>query len=89
MTKELERQIWDLQKEVAEVPKEQAAVRLRSCLGDSEIRKKEGKLEELDRRATDLDRSLQDLKRKRQILMAESVLKGTYRDIYNSSFAGF
>jgi hypothetical protein len=50
-------------------------------LGDSEIREKEGKLEELDRRATDLDRCLQDLKRKRQMLIAESVLKGTPRGI--------
>ena len=48
MIKQLEKQIRDVQKELAEVRKEQTAIRLQPCLGDSGIREKDGKLEELD-----------------------------------------
>ena len=80
MIKQLEKQIRDQQKELVEVRKEQAALHLQPCLGDSEIRKKDGKLEELDSRAKSIDRTLQDLQRKRQRLMSESILKGISSD---------
>ncbi len=75
MIKELEKQIRDLQKELADVRKEQSALRLQPCLGDSEIREKDGKFEELGGRAKTIDRNLQDLQRKRQRLMSESVMR--------------
>ncbi len=74
---ETEKEIRDLQKELAEVRKERAALRLRPCLGDKEIREKDGKLEDLDIRAKTIDRTLQDLQRKRQRLISESILKGS------------
>ena len=77
MIKQLENQIRDLQKNLAELRKEQAAIRLQPCSGDSEIREKEGKLEELDSRARASDKILQDLQRKRQRLMSEAILKGS------------
>jgi hypothetical protein len=52
MIMELEQQIRDLQKELAEVRMEQATLRLKPCRGDSDIRKKDAKIDELDRRAT-------------------------------------
>ncbi len=45
MIKQLEKQIRDLQRELAEVQKGQSALRLQPCRGDSEIREKDGKLE--------------------------------------------
>jgi chromosome segregation ATPase len=48
---ELENEIRDLQKELAEVQKDQAVLRLQPCQGDSEIREKDEKFDELDRRA--------------------------------------
>jgi chromosome segregation ATPase len=72
MIKQLEKQIRDLQKELAEVQKGQSALRLQPCRGDSEIREKDGKLEELDRRAKTIRETIRDLERKRQKLMAES-----------------
>jgi ribosomal protein L29 len=42
MIKELEIQIRDLQKELAEIKKNQAVLRLQPCLGDLEIREKAG-----------------------------------------------
>jgi chromosome segregation ATPase len=75
MIKQLEKQIRDLQKELAEVQKGQAALRFQPCRGDSEIREKDGKLEELVRRAKTIGESIRDLERKRQKLMAESTMR--------------
>jgi len=78
MTKELENEIRDLRKELAEVQKEQALLRLQSCQGDREIRKKDEKLDELDRRAKTINETIRDLTRKRQLLISPSSTKGNY-----------
>jgi chromosome segregation ATPase len=75
MIKQLEKQIRDLQRELSEIQKGQAALRLQPCRGDSEIRQKDGKLEELDKRAKSISETIRDLERKRQKLMAESVMR--------------
>jgi len=72
MIKELENQIRDLQKELAEIKKNQAALRLHPCLGDLEIREKEEKFDELDGRAKAINETLRNLTRKHQLLMSES-----------------
>ena len=84
MIQQLEKQIRNLQKELAEVQKGQAALRLQPCRGDSEIREKDGKLEELDMRAKTLNETIRDLTRKHQLLISESTSRGTY-DLPNSS----
>jgi predicted RNase H-like nuclease (RuvC/YqgF family) len=84
MITELEKKIRDLQKELAEIKKDQSVLRLQPCRGDSEIREKDGKLEELDMRAKTINRTLHDLTRKRQLLISESTSRGTY-DLPNSS----
>jgi prefoldin subunit 5 len=84
MIKQLEKQIRDLQKELAEIQKGQAALRFQPCQGDSEIREKDGKLEELDRRAKAINETIRDLTRKHQLLISESTSRGTY-DSPNSS----
>ena len=78
MIKQLENQIRDLQKELAEIKKNQAALRLQPCLGDSEMREKEEKLEELNGRAKAVNETLRDLTRKRQLLLSESAPRTTY-----------
>jgi archaellum component FlaC len=75
MIKELEKQIRDLQRELAEIRKERAALRLRPCRGDSEIREKDEKLEELDRRAKTINGTVHDLQRKLQGFVSESIIK--------------
>ena len=75
MIKQLEEQIRDLERELPEVWKEQNALRIQPCSGDSGIREKEGKLENLEIRARNIDIILQDLRRKRQRLMSQSILK--------------
>jgi len=66
MVKDLEQEIRNLQKELAEIKKEQSVLRLQPCRGDSEIREKDGKLEELDMRTRTINRTIHDLKRKHQ-----------------------
>ncbi len=78
MIKQIERQIRDLQKELSEIQKEQASLRLQPCQGDMEIRKKEEKTEELDKRIKTINETVRDLERKRQQLMAEPLKKSEY-----------
>ncbi len=62
---------------MADIRKEEAALRLEPCQGDSELREKETKLEELGSRAKSTHKIPQDLQRKRQRLMSEAILKGS------------
>jgi chromosome segregation ATPase len=71
MIKQIERQIRDLQKELNEAQKEQSALRLQPCKGDSTIRKKEENLEELERRTRSIKESIRELERKRKEVMSE------------------
>ena len=78
MIKQIERQIRDLQKELSEIQKEQASLRLQPCKGDIEIRKKEEKFEDLDRRVKSINENIGELERKRQEFMAESLKNSGY-----------
>ena len=78
MVKELETQIRNLQRELAEIKKEQAVLRLRVCGGDSEIRKKDEKSDELDRRAKEIDEDLRAMIRKRQLLIFQSAAQRSH-----------
>ena len=78
MIKQLENQIRDLQKELAEIKKEQAVLRLQPCLGDSEIRVKDEKSDELDGRAKTIIDTIRGTTRKHQLLLSESAPRTTY-----------
>jgi hypothetical protein len=78
MIRKLETEIRGLQRELAEVQRGQALLRLQPCQGDSEIRKKDADLDELDRRAKTLTGTLQDLARKRQLLISQCTTGGIY-----------
>ena len=77
MIKELENQIRDLQKELAEIKKNQAVLRLQPCLGDLEIREKDEKFDELDRRAKVVNDTIRGMTRKHQLLLSESAMRGS------------
>jgi predicted nucleic acid-binding Zn-ribbon protein len=76
MIKQLENQIRDLQKELAAIQKDQAVLRLQPCRGDSEIRGKDAKFDELDRRAKVINETIRGMTRKRQLLISESAKRG-------------
>ena len=78
MIKELEKEIGDLTEELAEVQKDQALLRLQPCRGDSDIREKDAKFDELDRRGTIIRKTIVNLTRKHQLLISESVSRGRY-----------
>jgi hypothetical protein len=61
---------------LAAIKKDQAVLRLQPCQGDSEIKGKDAKYDELDRQATTTRKTIRDLTRKRQILISESTIKG-------------
>ena len=75
---ELEKQIRDLQKELAGIKKDQSILRLQPCQGDSEIRAKDAKFDELDKRAKIINGTIRDLARKRQLLISQSTTRGSY-----------
>jgi hypothetical protein len=76
MIKQLENQIRDLQKELAEIKKNQAVLRIQPCRGDSEIRGKDAKFDELDKRARTITDSIRGMTRKRQLLISEPAIRG-------------
>jgi len=78
MINQLENQIRDLQRELAQIKRDQAVLRLQPCLGDSEIREKDEKFDELDRRAIITNETIRDMTRKRQLLLSESAPRTTY-----------
>jgi len=78
MIKELGKQIGDLTEELAGVQKDQALLRLQPCRGDSDIREKDAKFDELDRRGTIIRKIIVDLTRKHQLLISESASRGRY-----------
>ena len=78
MIKELENQIRDLQKELAEIKKNQSVLRLQPCLGDLEIREKDEKFDELDRRAKVVNDTIRGMTRKHQLLLSVSAPRTTY-----------
>jgi hypothetical protein len=77
MIKQLENQIRDLQKELVEIQKDKAVLRLQPCRGDSDIRGKDAKFDELDRRAKAINETTRDMTRKRQLLISEPAIRGT------------
>ena len=72
---DLEEQIRGLQRELAEVKKKQADLRLQPCEGDSEIAKKDAKFDELDRKAAFLRKTIVDLTRKLQLLNSQTITR--------------
>ena len=78
MISQLQNQIRDLKKELAEIKKSQALLRLQPCLGDLEIREKDEKMSDLDGRATALNDTIRDLTRKHQLVLSESAPRTTY-----------
>ena len=76
MIKQLENQIRDLQKELVEIQKDKAVLRLQPCGGDSDIRGKDAKFDELDRRAKAINETTRGMTIKRQLLISESALRG-------------
>ena len=77
MIKQFENQIRDLQKELAAIQKDQAVLRLQPCRGDSEIRGKDAKFDELDRRARAIKETIRGMTRKRQLSNSESAIRGS------------
>jgi hypothetical protein len=78
MIKELEERIGDLTAELAEVQNDQSLLRLQPCRGDSDIREKDAKFDELDRKGTIIRKTTVDLTRKHQLLISESFLRGKF-----------
>ncbi len=77
MIKQLENQIRDLQKELAEIKKDQTVLRIQPCRGDSEIRGKDAKSDELDRRVKALNDTIRGTTRKRQLMISQPAIRGS------------
>lgn len=80
--KQLERQIRDFQKELAEAKKEADLHRLQPCTGDFELRKKDEAMVEIENRVEMLNQNIRELEKKRREMM--STASGV--SIYESPF---
>ncbi len=84
MIKQLESEIRDLKRKLVKIQKGQADLRLQPCRGDSEIKGKDAKINELERRAKEVNETLRGVTRKRQLLISQSTIKGTYKSAGSS-----
>ena len=75
MAIDIQQQIRNLQKELAEIQKDQVILRLQPCRGDAEIMAKDTKYDELSKRAASLRETIRDLTKKRQLLIFSSTTK--------------
>ena len=88
MIKQLENEIRDLRRKLAEIQKEQADLRLQPCRGDSEIKAKDAKFHELDDQAKVINDTLRDVTRKRQPLISQSATRAKYEYPGSSGSSG-
>lgn len=78
MIKHIEKQVKDLQKELAEMQKKRDSLRLQPCRGDQEILKKEAMLNEFDLRIEKIKEDIKELEKKRRGLLSISIKADTY-----------
>ena len=83
MIKQIERQVRELQKELAEAQKERGLLRLQPCQGDLEIRQKEEGLDDLDKRIEFINQQIRELDRKRREIMSEALKKPGYESPFS------
>ncbi len=75
MIKEIAKKIQDLEKELIDVQKNQAVLRVEPCRGDLEMREKDRKMDALFLRAVTIRDTIRDLTRKRQLLLSQPTQK--------------
>jgi chromosome segregation ATPase len=83
MNKQIERQLRESQRELADAQREKEKLRLRPCRGDAEILKKEKNLQEIDDRIESLKNNIRVLERKRR----EATMGETKVGEYESPFS--
>jgi chromosome segregation ATPase len=75
MIMQIEREVREFRKELAEVQEQRKLLRFQPCRGDAELRQKDGALEELDKRIESLKGKGRELGRKRRKIMSEAAQK--------------
>jgi chromosome segregation ATPase len=83
MNKQIERQLRESQRELADAQREKQKLRLRPCRGDAEILQKEKNLQEIDNRIEFLKNEIRGLERK----WREATLGETKVGEYESPFS--
>ena len=83
MTKQIERQVRDLQKEMAEAQRERDLLRLRPYRGDKEIREIDGGLDRFDKRIESIQSLIRELEKKRREVMSSAVKRGEYESPFS------
>ncbi len=78
MIKQIEGQVRELQKKLAETKKERNSLRLQPCKGDLEIRKKEEEIDRLDKSIAFLNQQIRESEKKRREMMSEALKKPDY-----------
>ncbi|MCX5907007.1 MAG: hypothetical protein NTY64_07420 [Deltaproteobacteria bacterium] len=78
MIKQLEKQVREIQKELAEMQKKRVVLRLQPCRGDKEIREKEEMLDTLDRQIDSLKEKIGEIDKKRRAIMSSPSINSSY-----------
>jgi len=75
MIKQIEGQVRELQKKLAETQKERNLLRLQPCKGDLEIRQKDEEINRLDKSIAFLNQQIRETEKKRREMMSEAIKK--------------
>ena len=83
MIKQIEGQVRELQKKLAETQKERNLLRLRPCKGDLEIRQKEEEINRIDKNIDSLNQEIRESEKKRREMMSEAIKKPGYESPFS------
>ncbi len=83
MIKQIEGQVRELQKKLAETQKERNLRRLQPCKGDLEIRQKDEEIDRLDKSIAFLNQQIRESEKKRREIIPESLKKPGYESPFS------
>ncbi len=83
MDKQIERQLQESQKELADAQREKERLRLLPCRGDAEINQKEKKLKEIEDRVESLKNEIRGLERKQREMIPGEIKKREYESPFS------
>ncbi len=83
MIRQIEGQVRELQKKLAETQKERNLLRLQPCKGDLEIRQKDEEIDCLDKGIAFLHQQIRESEKKRREMMSEALKKPGYESPFS------
>jgi prefoldin subunit 5 len=83
MIKQIEGQVRELKKKLAETQKQRNLLRLQPCQGDLEIQQKDEDINHFDKNIDSLSQQIRELERKRREMMSDAIKNNGYESPFS------